>query len=117
MVASDLLHVVLPDNATILSASLPIHTGTSTNENPRESTVSDLITSLLSESVNVGPLTRVFGTHYDVSAAADIANASSAPPLWYIDARGMSWALQTVESSPPNREWHDGELEALGDGE
>ncbi|PWN41049.1 hypothetical protein IE81DRAFT_315743 [Ceraceosorus guamensis] len=116
MVVSDLLHVVLPDNATILSASLPIYAGSTRDGTQRESTVSNLLATLLSETVNVGPLTRVFGSHYDPLAAADTSNASSAPPLWYIDARGMSWALQTVESSQPNREWDDGELEALGDG-
>ena len=113
MLAQDLLQVLLPDNATILSASLPVNA----LSDGSETTVELLLGALLADPANARALTRVFGHHFDAKTAADAAAASSAGAIWRIDASGMSWALQTVESSQPNREWQDGELEGLGDGE
>lgn len=113
MSARDLLHVLLPDNSTILSASLPVHPPDAPH---RESSVDDLLRALLSDAANAGSLQRVFGAHFDAAAAQE-QDAGQAGATWRIDGSGMSWALQTVESSSSNREWAEGELEALGDGE
>lgn len=104
----DILQVLLPDSLSILSASIPAHrTGT---------TASDLVRSLLGDAANAETLARVFGYNYEWDAVAHDQRGTD-HGTWWIDARGMPWALQTVESSPANREWTQDDLDSLGDGE
>lgn len=103
--AVNLLQVLLPDSISILSASTASHTATA----------ADVIHSLLVDPANAGSLYSVFGSNYDPACFSPTDGVQDAG-AWWIDAKGMPWAIQTVEVCPANKEWQQDELECLGDG-
>ncbi|SPO39803.1 related to Diaphanous protein homolog 1 [Pseudozyma flocculosa] len=111
MASRELLQILLPDNASILSASLPTS---------HKSTIAELIALLLKDPVNSTQLRKVFGDHFDpeldMTDALQQVQAATASSPWLVDSRGRPWAVQTVEVSPANREWSEDELNQLGDG-
>lgn len=104
--AVNLIQVLLPDSTSILSASID----TSQDYQP---TTSNLISALLSDPANSSSLYSVFGSEYDPNSITDTNQDGE---TWWIDAKGMSWAIQIVEVSPANKEWTQDELDHLGDG-
>ena len=142
-----LVQAILPDNKTILSASLSsiskrnikrrrvdasARTGSDIAE---ELTFIDLIEALLNDQANSAQLKRVFGDYYippgttpPPSSAgrsgkeraheeAILQGSSRDGTHWYIDQRGTRWGLQAVVISDANREWMPGEVERIGEGE
>ena len=107
MAGRELLQVLLPGNAAILSASVPSSAST---------TVQDLIIALLTDVTNAKHLTAAFGSHFQPWSSAT-SNDYESSPKWLIDHQGQLWGLQAVQVTEPNYEWKEEELRAIGDGE
>ncbi|KAJ1032638.1 hypothetical protein NDA16_000661 [Ustilago loliicola] len=106
MAGRELLQVLLPGNAAILSASVPSSAAT---------TVQDLIVALLTDLTNARHLTAAFGSHFQPCTSAT-SNDFESSEKWLIDHQGQVWGIQAVEVSEPNREWTEEQLKAIGDG-
>ncbi|TKY84985.1 hypothetical protein EX895_006065 [Sporisorium graminicola] len=106
MAGRELLQVLLPGNAAILSASVPSSASTS---------IQDLIIALLTDLANARHLTAAFGTHFRPWASAT-SNDFESSEKWLIDHQGQLWGIQAVQATEPNHEWMESELKAIGDG-
>lgn len=99
-----LVQVLLPNNHTILAATLVSN----------ESTAAHLIRSLFNDQSNTPHIQSVFGSHYTLASPNKIEPTKDSP--WCTDTSGTKWAIQSVELSQPNREWQQHELDSIGDG-
>ncbi|KAJ9477578.1 BNI1-related protein 1 [Pseudozyma hubeiensis] len=106
MAGRELLQVLLPGNAAILSASVPSSAATS---------IQDLIVALLTDVTNAKHLTAAFGTHFQPWTSAT-SNDFESSPKWLIDHQGQLWGIQAVHVTEPNYEWKEHQLRAIGDG-
>lgn len=106
MAGRELLQVLLPGNAAILSASVPSSAST---------TIHDLIVALLTDLTNAKHLTAAFGSHFQPWASAT-SNDYESSQKWLIDHSGQLWGVQAVQVTEPNHEWKQEELKALRDG-
>lgn len=106
MAGRELLQVLLPGNAAILSASVPSSAAT---------TVQDLIIALLTDLTNATHLTAAFGSYFQPWTSVT-SNDFESSEKWLIDHQGQLWGIQAVEVSDPNREWTEEQLKAIGDG-
>uniref|UniRef100_V5E7I8 Uncharacterized protein n=1 Tax=Kalmanozyma brasiliensis (strain GHG001) TaxID=1365824 RepID=V5E7I8_KALBG len=106
MAGRELLQVLLPGNAAILSASVPSAASTS---------IQDLIVALLTDLTNNKQLKAAFGSHFQPWASAT-SNDFESSEKWLIDPHGQLWALQAVQATEPNYEWKEEELRAINDG-
>ncbi|PWZ03137.1 hypothetical protein BCV70DRAFT_12160 [Testicularia cyperi] len=107
MAGRELLQVLLPDNTSILSASLP---------STSESSVQALIAALLTDPTNATQLTRVFGAHFQPWPSTTSSNDVESSEKWLIDPHGQLWGVQSVQVSEPNRDWKEEELKDISDG-
>ncbi|SPO21738.1 related to Diaphanous protein homolog 1 [Ustilago trichophora] len=106
MAGRELLQVLLPGNASILSASVPSSAST---------TVQDLIVALLTDLTNARHLTAAFGSLFQPWPSAT-SNDYESSEKWLIDHQGQLWGIQAVQVTEPNYEWSEEELRAIGDG-
>ncbi|CDW98870.1 hypothetical protein, partial [Sporisorium scitamineum] len=106
MAGRELLQVLLPGNAAILSASVPSSASTS---------IQDLIIALLTDHTNPKHLTAAFGSHFQPWTSATSTDFESSEK-WLIDHQGQLWGIQAVQATEPNYEWKEQELKAIGDG-
>lgn len=106
MAGRELLQVLLPGNAAILSASIPSSASTS---------VQDLIVALLTDRTNTQSLAAAFGSHFRPWPSAN-SNDFESSEKWLIDHQGQLWGIQAVQATPPNYEWSEPELRAIDDG-
>lgn len=106
MAGRELLQVLLPGNASILSASIPSSAST---------TVQDLIVALLTDLTNARHLTAAFGSHFQPWSSAT-TNDYESSEKWLIDHHGQLWGIQAVQVTEPNYEWKEEELRAIGHG-
>ncbi|SAM77134.1 related to Diaphanous protein homolog 1 [Ustilago bromivora] len=106
MAGRELLQVLLPGNAAILSASVPSSAAT---------TVQDLIVALLTDLTNARHLTAAFGSYFRLWPSA-ASNDFESSEKWLIDHQGQLWGIQAVEVSEPNREWTEEQLRTIDDG-
>lgn len=100
-----LIQVILPNNHTILAATL--HT--------QRPTALHLIQAILSDDANTSLLQSIFGSHF-TPAKQDVTPSDSESDPWCRDVNSTTWALQAVQVSEANREWKQHELDTLGDG-
>lgn len=106
MAGRELLQVLLPGNAAILSASVPSSAAT---------TVQDLIVALLTDLTNARHLTAAFGSYFRLWSSA-ASNDFESSEKWLIDHQGQLWGIQAVQVSEPNREWTEEKLRTIDDG-
>lgn len=106
MTGRELLQVLLPGNAAILSASVASSASTS---------IQDLIVALLTDLTNEKHLAATFGSHFQPWSSATSHDFESSPK-WLVDHHGQLWGIQAVQVSEPNYEWNEQQLKAIDDG-
>lgn len=108
-----LLQVLLPDNSSLLSVSIP-----TSISNP---TIKDLIQEIFNDSTNHKTLENVFGINFNVNHVSNgngvQARGGDEVEKWFKDSNGNTWAIQLVNLSELNREWKIGEMQPDRDGE
>lgn len=108
-----LLQVLLPDNLSLLSVSIP-----TSISNP---TIKDLIQEIFNDDSNHKTLQNVFGINFNVNHTSN-GNGNQVGDgdeveKWFRDSNGNTWAIQLVNLSELNREWKIGEMQPDRDGE